>query len=45
MMFVLELAAAFFAGTFTALAAVYYGGRWYLRRRLGGMVDLIGKQL
>lgn len=41
----LELAGAFLAGCASTIVTVLVVGRWYLRRRLGGMLDLIGKQL
>lgn len=37
-----ELAGAFLAGVAVTLAAVPLAARWYVRRKFGGMVDLLG---
>ena len=38
----LECAGSFVAGVLVTLAVLPFAAKWYLRRRLGGMVDLLG---
>ena len=38
----LEMFGAFLAGVVVTVVTVVVGGKWYLRRKFGGMVDLIG---
>ena len=38
----LECAGSFAAGVLVTLAVLPFAAKWYLRRRLGGMLDLLG---
>ncbi len=37
----LEVGGAFVAGVACSFASIYFGGRWFLRRRYGGLIDIL----
>lgn len=37
----LEITGGFVAGVVASFASIYFGGRWFLRRRYGGLIDML----